>query len=151
LLCACPLVSRTRCSLGDAKHRPAAMRRRAGARGTDTPTPLEHSLAVGTLLLFRALPDHAGISLQRRQRFAGVGPFLQFLDRNMIERLPPGAARKQRAGNVDHVGRARPLINNRRAAARAETSCGFGRLVLITREAGLALGDTKAFPPASDI
>ena len=65
---------------------------------------------VGALLLFRTLPDHAGISLQRHQRFAGVGPFLQFLDRDVIERLPAGTAREQRAGNVDHVRRARALI-----------------------------------------
>src|SRR4051794_25536260 len=47
--------------------------------------------------------------------------------------------------------RARAFIGDRRAAARAETSCGFGRLVLIAREAGLALGDAEAFAPASDI
>src|SRR3954463_1026628 len=47
--------------------------------------------------------------------------------------------------------RARAFIGNRRAAARAETSCGFGRRVLIAREAGLALGDTKTLAPASDI
>ena len=93
----------------------AAMRRRAGThdvageamdpgsavqhfvphcvRGTrDVSGQLDHPLTVSALLLFRALPDHAGISLQRHQRFAGVGPFLQLLDRDVIERLPPGAA-----------------------------------------------------------
>jgi hypothetical protein len=49
------------------------------------------------LLLFRALPDHAGKSLQRHQRLAGIGPFLQLLDRDVVERLPAGALREQRA------------------------------------------------------
>src|SRR5262245_50076992 len=73
-------------------------------------------LAFRALLLFRALPDHAGIALQRHQRLAGPGPFLQLLDGDVVERLPPGAAGEQRAGNVDHVRRARALEDNRRAA-----------------------------------
>src|SRR4029453_10195617 len=108
-------------------------------------------IAARALLLFRALPDHAGISLQRHQRFAGIGPFLQFLDRDVIERLPTGAAREQRAGDVDHMRRARSFEDDRRAAVRAETSRGFGRRILIPREAGLAPGDTKTLAPASDI
>src|SRR5882672_12514082 len=111
----------------------------------------EHPLAIAALLLFRALPDHAGKAFQRHQRLAGIGPFLQFLDRDVIERLPAGAAREQRARNIDHVRRAGALIGNGRAAARAEASYGLGCLVLVTREAGLAFGDAEALAPASDI
>src|SRR4051794_6075650 len=64
-------------------------------------------IIAGALFPFRALPDHAGKTLQRHQRRAGIGPFLQLLDRDVIERLPAGATRKQRARNVDHVRRAR--------------------------------------------
>src|SRR6185312_545811 len=107
LPCAYTLVSRTRCSLGDAKHRPATLRRRAGTCGCASAkrlgpgsaaqrfaphcvqgtraAALEYSLAICALLPFRALPDHAGITFQRHQRLAGVGPFLQFLDGDVIE------------------------------------------------------------------
>src|SRR5689334_4819894 len=112
---------------------------------------LEHALAIYPLLLFRAVPDHTGIALQRHQRLAGVGPFLQFLDRDVIERLPSRAARKQRARDIDHVRRARAFVGNGRAAVRTEATYGLGRLVLVARETGLALGDTKTFAPASDI
>jgi hypothetical protein len=54
----------------------------------------KHPLAIPTFLLFRALPDHAGKAFQRHQRLAGVGPFLQFLDCDVIERLPAGATRE---------------------------------------------------------
>src|SRR5882757_11349013 len=84
----------------------------------------EHSLAIGPLLLFRALPDHARKALQRHQRLAGVGPFLQFLDRDVIERLAAGAAREQRARDIDHVRRAGTLVDERRAALRAEAAHG---------------------------
>src|SRR5580698_621612 len=61
-----------------------------------SPRESEHPLAVAALLLFRALPDHAGKAFQRHQRLAGIGPFLQFLDREVIERLPvPGPARRR--------------------------------------------------------
>src|SRR5437868_2159716 len=76
---------------------------------------------------------------------------MQFLARDVIERLPPGAAGEQRARDVDHMRRARAFIGDRRAAMRAETAHGLGGLVLIAREAGLALDDTKTFAPASDI
>src|SRR5258708_36007011 len=112
---------------------------------------LEHPLAVGALLLFRALPDHAGKPFQRHQRLAGIGPFLQFLDRDVIERLPTSAAREQRAGNVDHVRRASAFVGDRRAATGTEAAHGFRRLVLVTRNRGLALDDPEALAPAADI
>ena len=46
----------------------------------------------GAPLSFRTLPDHAGKALQRHQRLAGISPFLQLLDGDVIERLPSGAA-----------------------------------------------------------
>ncbi len=71
----------------------------------------EHSVQVGPLLPFRALPDHARKTLQRHQRLAGIGPFLQFLDRDVIERLPAGAAGKQRARDVHHARRTRAFVS----------------------------------------
>src|SRR6202790_1211830 len=111
----------------------------------------EHPLAIDLLLLFRALPDHAGKPLQRHQRLAGIGPFLQLLDRDVIERLAAGAPRKQRARDVDHVRRARALVSERRAAVRAEAAHGLCRLVLVPRDVGVAPGDAEALAPAADI
>src|SRR5689334_9815519 len=51
------------------------------------PRQLERIFARGAAFLLRALPDHAGKALQRHQRLAGIGPFLQFLDCDVIERL----------------------------------------------------------------
>src|SRR5450759_923778 len=107
-------------------------------------------IAIGALL-FRTLPDHAGKALQRHQRLAGPGPLLQLLDRDMVERLPPGAAGKQRARDVHHMRRARAFVNELRAAARTEAAHDFCGLVLVARDRGLALGDTEPLAPASDI
>src|SRR6516165_7212940 len=104
-----------------------------------------------TPLLLRALPHHARKTLERHQRLTGVGPFLQFLDRDVIERLPAGSTAKQRARDVDHVRRARAFVNHRRAAGRAKAARGPARLVLIADNRGLALGDAKALAPAPDI
>src|ERR1700730_4266554 len=102
-------------------------------------------------LLFRALPDHAGKTLERHQRLAGVGPFLQFLDRNVIERLPAGAAPEKGARDVHHMRRAWAFVKQRRAAMRAETAYRLRRLVLVMRDSGFALGDAETLAPASDI
>src|SRR5690348_1213524 len=102
-------------------------------------------------LLFGALPDHARKTFQRHQRLTGIGPFLQLFDRDMVERLAPGAPRKQRARDIDHAWRARTLIDQRRAALRAETAHGVARLVLIARDRRLTLGDAKALAPTADI
>src|ERR1700722_5430423 len=101
--------------------------------------------------LFRALPDHAGKTFQRHQRLSGIGPFLQLLDRDVIERLPAGAARKQRARDVHHMRRARALVSDWRAAADTEAAHGFRGLVLVARDGGLAPGDAEALAPAADI
>ncbi len=73
-------------------------------------------------LLLRALPDHAGKAFQRHQRLAGIGPFLQLFDGDVIERLPPGAAREQRARNVDHVRRA-TRVRKTAACRSSSRSC----------------------------
>jgi hypothetical protein len=39
---------------------------------------------IDAFLLFRALPDHAGETLERHQRLAGIGPLLQLLDGDMV-------------------------------------------------------------------
>src|SRR6185312_4603983 len=111
---------------------------------------LEPVFTSGTALFLRALPDHAGKALQRHQRLAGIGPFLQLFDGDVIERLAAGAARKQRARDVDHVRRARTLVEQRRAAGRAEASCGLV-LFLVARDRGVALDDAEALAPATDI
>jgi hypothetical protein len=95
---------------------------------------------VRPLLHFRALPDHAGETSQRRPRLPGIGPLLQLLDRDMIERLAAGAAGEQRARDVHHVRRTRALVGKRRAAMGAETARGFRGLVFETRNPGFAFG-----------
>src|SRR6266850_5577333 len=106
---------------------------------------------IEALFLFRTLPDHAGKPFQRHQRLAGIGPFLQLLDGDMIERLPAGAPGEQRARDVHHVRRARAFVKQWRAASRAKASHGFGAFVLEAGDAGVALGNAKTLAPASDI
>src|SRR5881396_3210916 len=76
----------------------------------------EQPVTIEALLPFRAMPDHAGKTFQRHQRLAGIRPFLQFLDRDVIERLAAGAAGEKRARDVHHVRRTRALVSQRRAA-----------------------------------
>src|SRR5581483_9399772 len=102
-------------------------------------------------LLLGALPDHARKALQRHQRLAGIGPLLQLIDSDVVERLPPGAAGEARAWQVDHVRRAGALVNQRRPAARAEAARGAGLRILIARDRALALGDAEALAPAADV
>src|ERR1700687_3691218 len=111
----------------------------------------KHPVAIAAFLPFRALPDHAGKALQRHQRLAGVRPFLQLLDRDVVERLPAGAPRKQRARDVHHVRRTRALVNQERVAARAQAAHGLCRFVLEAGDLGFAPGDAEALAPASDI
>src|SRR6266852_1093249 len=125
--------------------------RRSIRRSSVFATELERVVAPRTLLLFRALPDHAGKAFQGHQRLAGIGPLLQFLDRDVIERLAAGSAGKKRARNVHHVRRTRALVTKRRAAMRAKAARGFCGLVLIARDGSLAPGDAKPLAPASDI
>src|ERR1700750_446027 len=125
--------------------RPRGLKRRS----TVFTAELERVLAGTAALLFRTLPDHAGKALERHQRLAGIGPFLQLFDGDVIERLPSGAAREQRAGNVDHVRRAAALVQQRRAAGGAEAARSAGRLVFITSDRGLALDDAEALAPAA--
>src|SRR5580692_7266810 len=112
---------------------------------------LEWVITDPALFLLRALPDHAGKTFQRHQRLAGIGPFLQFLDRDVIERLAAGTIGKQRAGNVEHMRRARALVDQGRAATLAKAAPGLGRRILEMRNIALAARDAKALAPASDI
>ena len=64
----------------------------------------KHAVAIGAFLLFRAMPDHAGKALQRHQRLAGIGPFLELFDRDVVERLTAGALVEQRAGVLTMCG-----------------------------------------------
>src|SRR5437660_10613105 len=101
-------------------------------RGLDLlPPQFERILSTRALLLFRALPDNAGKALQRHQRLAGIGPFLQLLDRDVIERLAPGALVEERTGDVDHVRAARALVRDRCPAMGAEAARGRRCLVLV--------------------
>src|SRR6476661_6601374 len=124
----------------------AALHHRARLR-----TRSKYPLMIEALLLFRALPDHAGKTLQRHQGLAGIGPLLQFPDRDVIERLAAGAARKKRARDVHHVRRTGAFVKQRRAAVCAEAARGFRGFVLEARDGGLAPGDAQALAPASDI
>src|SRR5205823_14469595 len=81
----------------------------------------------------------------------GIGPLLQFLDSDVIERLPAGTARKERTRDVHHMRRTRPFVKQRRAASAAEAAQGFRGLVLEANDLGLAPGDPQALAPASDI
>src|SRR3981081_3103613 len=111
----------------------------------------EQPVVVDALVLFRALPHHAGKTLQRRQRLAGIGPLLQLFDGNMVERLPPGAAMEKRARDVDHMRRTRALIEQRRTASRAKASRGFCSLVFEAGNPGHSLDDAKTLAPTADV
>src|SRR5262245_36641014 len=50
-----------------------------------------------------ALPEHAGIALERHKRLAGIGPVLLLLEGDVIDRLAASAALKEGARNIDHV------------------------------------------------
>src|SRR5260370_10653192 len=106
---------------------------------------------IDTLPPLRALPACAGKRLQRHQRLAGVGPLLQLLDGDMIERLAAGTACKKRARDVHHMRRTRALIKQRRAAVRAKAAHGLCRFVLVAHDGCLALGDPETLAPASDV
>src|SRR5262245_23718954 len=56
-----------------------------------------------TWLLLGALPEHAGIALERHKRLAGIDPVLLLLEGDVIDRLTASAALKEGARNVDHV------------------------------------------------
>src|ERR1700737_3237283 len=70
----------------------------------------ERPVMIDALLPFRALPDHTWEPLQRHQRLAGIGPLLQLLDRDMIERLAAGTAGEKRARDVHHMRRTRAFV-----------------------------------------
>src|SRR5258705_12577168 len=87
-------------------------------------TPLEHPLMIDALLPLRALPDHARKTLQRHQRLAGIGPLLQFLDGDMIERLAGGSAGKKRGRDGSQMRPSAAVASKRTAATPAKTCRG---------------------------
>src|SRR5579871_2068117 len=68
---------------------------------------------------FGALPDNTGIAFERRQRTAGVGPLLQFVDMCMVQRMAAGTSFEQRARDVHHAS-GPLLVPQWRSAALAE-------------------------------
>src|SRR5262245_19733386 len=114
-------------------------------------TPSQYSRLQHGWLLFGALPEHAGIALERHKPLAGIGPVLLLLEGDVIDRLAASAALKERARNVDHVPRAPALVDQRRAATPAETSHGARCLLLETANFAFASGDTKALAPGADV
>src|SRR5579862_2087214 len=77
----------------------------------------------GNLLLASgAFPQHAGIALEGDEGLVAVRPFRRLLEMQMIARLAPGAPGEDRARDVDHLGRMRALIGERRSALRAEAA-----------------------------
>jgi hypothetical protein len=111
----------------------------------------ERRETVGPLLPSGTLPDDARKSFERDERLAGIGPVLQLLNAEVIQRLPAGAAQEQRARNVDHVGRARALVDQRRSAAAAEAAHPAGLPVLVAGDLIFSRGDPEALAPAADV
>src|SRR5260370_36776791 len=70
----------------------ASGRTASGANARYEAPPRSEQPVIDALLPCRALPDHAGKAFQRHQRLARVGPLLQLLDGDMIERLAAGTA-----------------------------------------------------------
>jgi hypothetical protein len=97
----------------------------------------------------RARPDDARETLQRIQPLAAIGPIGRLLDGDVIARLPSGALIEERARDVDHLRRVGALVEERRAAARAETAHRPRGLVPEPGDAGRALGDAEPASPSS--
>src|SRR5258706_5944294 len=116
-------VRRSNLNLMTLQHHPASRPFKAS----------KHPLMIDAFLPFRALPDHAGKTLQRHQRLAGIGPFLQFLDRDVIEWLAAGSAGKERTRDVHHVWRTGAFVKKGRAAGFAKTAHGFCGLFIEAR------------------
>src|SRR6185369_6039927 len=70
---------------------------------------------------------------------------------DVIERQAAGAGLKQRARDVDHMARAGAFVDQRRAAAPAETAHGPTRLLFVARDRVLARRDAEALAPRADI
>src|SRR5258706_2604315 len=91
----------------------AALHHRARLR-----TRSKHPVMIEALLPHRALPDHAGKTLQRHQRLAGIGPLLQFLDRDVIERLGGRLGGEKSAPEVYQMRRTGAVAQKKRSPLR---------------------------------
>src|SRR6266851_810655 len=105
----------------------------------------------GSLSPSRAFPHDAGISLQRNQRFASIGPLRRIADGNMIPRLPAGPAFEQRPGYVHHLRRVSALVKDGRTASGAKTSRRARSLVFEAGDDRGALRKAEPTPPTADI
>ena len=99
----------------------------------------------------RPRPEDARITFQRAQLLAAVGPLRRLFESDVIARLPSGAGLEQSARDVYHFRRAWPLVEQGRAACRAEASGGVAGFVLEADDAVTAERDTDATFPDSNI
>src|SRR5215468_2871626 len=111
---------------------------------------LRNALLYATFLL-GSLAEHAGIALERNQRLAGIGPVLHLFDGDVVNRLAAGAALKESARNVDHVGRAGALVDQGCAAAPTKAAHRARFLLLETVDLTLPRRDAKALTPGADV
>jgi hypothetical protein len=116
--------------------------------GCETEAFLKHTSYRSTPSLLRAFPNNPGKTIERNERLAGVGPFAQFVDSDMITRLSASPMIEQRTRNIDHMRRARAPVEERSATASAEAACGACRFVFVARNFTRALGDAEALAPA---
>ena len=100
---------------------------------------------------FRAFPDDTGMALQGDKPVACVGPVLKLLDRDVIAGLAAGAAGEECPRDIDHVRRALALVEQRRAASRAEASGRLRLRILEASDASSALRHAGMFAPTADI
>jgi len=104
-----------------------------------------------TLPRFRAFPDDIGIALERDKPFAHVGPILKLFDGYMVAGLAAGTAGEERPRDIDHVGRALLLIEERRTASRTETAGRLRLSIFEASDAALTLRHARMFTPTPDI
>jgi hypothetical protein len=78
-------------------------------------------------------------------------PVLHLFDGDVVNRLTAGAALKERARNVDHVGRAGALVDQGRATALTEAAHRAGLRLLETADLAFPRRDAKALAPGADV
>jgi hypothetical protein len=100
---------------------------------------------------FRAIPNNPGETLEGDQPFAQVGPLRHLFNADVIARLSAGAVFEQSTRHIYHMRRARALIANRRAAARAKAAGRARGSVFKLRDIGLPLDNAEAATPTADV
>jgi hypothetical protein len=99
----------------------------------------------------RALPHKSGKTLQRDERLTEIRPVLQLVYRYVVARLAASAPAEESARDFDHMRRTQALVDQRRPAARAETSDRAAGFVMVASDVGRAFCDAKALAPATHI